>query len=144
PAALTAMTIANSDGDKVVLEHSDDGWRLPDKHDISANSDKLKQLVEQLDSVHPGLPVAVSADAQKRFHVAAKQFERHVVLKTADGTAADVYLGKSAGAGRLYARLAGDKAIQDISLPLWRVSAKTDDWLDKTSLAADTEQLKQV
>src|SRR5699024_7839363 len=91
-----------------------------------------------------GLPVAVSSDAQRRFHVAARQFERHLVLKTDDGTAADIYLGKSAGAGRLYARLADDKAIQDISLPLWRVSAKTDDWLDKTTLAADTDQLKQV
>ncbi len=131
---LDKLTITGGDGKSVTLEHGHNGWVVPAKSNFPANQEQLKSLVDHLDDARPDLPVAVSQDARERFHVAKDKFERHLVFTTAKGRTTSLYLGKSAGAGRLYARLAGTDAIMDIRFPLWRAGTSASDWLDKKSL----------
>lgn len=141
---LASVQITNGDGDTVTLKHTKNGWTAPERLDFPVNMQRLKGLIGGLDGTRPDLPVAVSKDARQRFHVAKDKFERHLVFKTDKGVAADLYLGDTAGAGRVYARLAGQDAIQELQFPIWRASAKVGDWLNKDYLEPTVSDLKQV
>lgn len=141
---LASVKITNGSGDTVTLKHGKNGWITPERLDFPVNMQRLKGLVGGLDGARPDLPVAVSKDARERFHVAKDKFERHLVFKTDKGVVANLYLGNTAGAGRIYARLAGQDAIEDLHFPIWRASAKVGDWLDKDYLEPTVSDLKQV
>ncbi|EKF74756.1 hypothetical protein A11A3_07028 [Alcanivorax hongdengensis A-11-3] len=134
PASLTSLTLTGSKGKSLTLAHQDGHWQVPDKWDFPVDADKIQRLINGLNSARPDLPVAVSNDARQRFHVASDKFERHLVFKTAKGTALDLYLGSNAGANRVYARLAGQGAIQALTLPLWQAGLQAEDWLDRNYL----------
>lgn len=142
--ALTALVISDGDGNSVTLKHTKSGWQTPDKFDFPIDKQRLAGLINGLNGARPDLPVAVSKDARDRFHVAKDKFERHLVFKTDQGVAADLYLGNTAGAGHIYARLGGKNAIQDLQFPLWRASAKVDDWLDQSYLEPQVSNLKTI
>lgn len=141
---LSQVTINDADGNSVTLKRVDNDWLVPAKFDFPVDQQRLQHLLQSLDAARPDLPVAVSTQARTRFHVGKGKFERHLVFKSDQGTVADLYLGKSAGAGRLYARLAGKDAIQNVRLALWRASANASDWLDKTFLQPNLGQQQQI
>ncbi len=142
---LGELVISDDQGNSVTLKHDKSGWTVPAKSAFPVDKQRIQGLIGALDGVRPGLPVAVSKDAQKRFQVAKDKFQRHLVFKGDKGAVvADLYLGESAGSGRLYARLAGNTAIQDLRIPLWRASTDVSDWLDKGYLELTVSQQKQV
>lgn len=142
---LGELVISDNQGHSVTLKHDKNGWTVPAKSGFPADKQRIQGLIGALNGVRPGLPVAVSRDAQKRFQVAKDKFQRHLLFKTAKGAvAADLYLGESAGSGRLYARLADKTDIEDLRIPLWRASTSASDWLDKGYLELTISQQKQV
>lgn len=129
-AALQKVAITNGKGDSVALQRVHGAWVVPAKSDFPANQDQLQVIVHDLDAARPDLPVATSGDAQARFHVARHQFERRIVFVTRGNRKTTVYLGKTAGAGRVYARLVGSPDVENIRFPLWRASTRVASWLD--------------
>lgn len=142
--ALTELTIRDAEDNQITLEQSETGWRLPAKWHFPIDRLRLKGLLDSLEEARPALPVAVSEQARTRFHVAQDKFERHLVFKAGNDVVADLYLGKSAGAGRVYARLADQSAIRDLEIPVWRASAKPKDWLDTRYLEPSISELQKV
>ncbi|MDX1804688.1 MAG: DUF4340 domain-containing protein [Alcanivorax sp.] len=142
--ALTSLQVSDNKGSSLTLKQGDNGWRVPARDDFPADSQHLDQLINGLNGVKPALPVAVSKDARQRFQVAKDHFNRHLVFHDAKGVVADLYLGKNAGANRVYARLAGKDAIQAITLPMWQASTQAADWLDHNYLNARPAQLTRI
>jgi hypothetical protein len=142
--ALTELTISDGENNHITLEQGETGWRLPASWNFPIDRLRLKGLLDSLEEAPPALPVAVSEEARSRFLVARDKFERHLVFKAGSDVVADLYLGKSAGAGRVYARLADQSAIRDLEVPIWRASAKPEDWLDTRYLEPSISELKEV
>lgn len=141
---LSQLVISDNKGDSVTLKQGKHGWVVPTKSGFPADASRLKAVISSLDEARNELPVAVSSSAQKRFRVADDAYERHLVFKTRSGQTISLYLGKNAGAGRVYARLDGKDAIQSLRFPMWRLSTKVSDWLDRKSLALKAGKQKKI
>lgn len=130
PDSIVSVTVRDGKGNTVTLERENDQWRVPARQGFPVNSQRLNDLLQGLHRARPGMPVATSDAARKRFDVAQGDFARHLTLRTDNGTEVSFYLGKAAGAGRVYLRRAGEDTIQDVQVSLWKASAEANDWLD--------------
>jgi len=138
------LIITGAKGDSLKLQRTADGWTLPGAGGFPAKSGQAKTLLSQLTAKERRVPVARSDAARSRFHVTADDFERRVVLGDADSPQATIYLGESAGAGRVYARNADSDDVYEVSFDLWQASAKPKDWFDKATARVDPADVKQV
>ncbi len=148
PTAVTRITLSagQKGGKDAVTLAKKDGktWQLPGDHGgFPANAGKVKHLLTKVASLQPGLPIAVTPDAAKRFHVAKSKFATRLVL-TSDGSKFTLFVGDSAGANRLYVRKAGDNNIYAVNLPSWLVSTDVTSWENDQLLALDPSKIDQV
>ena len=148
--AVTGIEIqmpAETDGDApttLKLIRASNGWTLPDLGDFPASGTRVQQLFDSLAGLTRPLPVATSADAQRRFKVADDAFERRLTLRGGDDELATLIVGDSPGFRRVFARVAGEDAVYDLRLALFDLSANNDDWLDRGRLQLDREKIQRI
>ena len=143
PKAITSLRIEGG-GEGLSLARGDQGWLITNLSDFPAEGTKVNQLLDKLAGLKRPLPVATSAEAQKRHKVADDGFERKVTLAVGDQTVATLLLGDSPGFKRQFARPAGDQAVYDLDLPLFEVSNRVDDWLLHDRLRIDQAKLTGI
>jgi len=124
--------VIKGDGKQVSLKKADGQWQTADH--FPADQRKVDKLLDKLESLQTGFPVAISHSALKRFKVDKNDYERHVQLKTADKVIGELFLGTGAGAGQSHARRGNGKEIYSVAIGSYAVSANSDDWQDKTLL----------
>lgn len=134
PARVDRIAIEAPGQATLVLEKKDGTWWLPDLYGFPAATARVGQLLDKLADLKPRLPVATSASAAERFKVAAKDFERKLVLASGKDTQATLYLGDSPGFRRIYARADDKSAVHEIEFALHEAGTKPDDWADKDYL----------
>ncbi|MCW8127265.1 DUF4340 domain-containing protein [Microbulbifer halophilus] len=127
-----------SDGDaSVTLRKQGDTWLLPELEKLPANADKLDTLLEKLQGLRTGWPVATTDSSRERFEVAEDRFRKRLRLYTGGEKAvAEFYLGTSPGFRKIHLRSDGDDAVYAVELSSFEWPAKAADWLDKKLLAA--------
>lgn len=119
-------------------------WQLPADHNFPADAAKVRRLLESLAGLKGSLPVAVTTDAAKRFHVAKHDFATHLVLKNGTKMLADVYVGNAAGANRVYLRQADQAPIETHSLPARLLDTDAKRWRDKQLLHLPNNKVTEV
>ena len=128
------IVIDTAEQGSVTLRKSGQRWTVPSREGFPADRSKVDGFLSALSDLKPRLPVAVTEDAGRRFHVGAKDFERRITLKQGEDTLTTLYLGDSAGPDQVFARAAGGEAIFEIALGLWQASGEPSDWLDRSQL----------
>jgi hypothetical protein len=141
--AVSMLEIEAGDGPSLALKRSGDAWVLPALDDFPASGTRIGSLLADLEELKRPLPVATSADAQRRFKVADDAFERRVTLR-GGGDEATLIVGDSPGFRRLFARVAGEDAIYDLRLALFDLSAEADDWIDRGRLQFDRGEITRI
>ena len=141
-AAIDRLIIAAANDQKTELSKQQGQWQTGKA--FPADQAKLDSLLDKLENLKTGLPVATSKEALRRFKVADNDFERHVVLKQGDTTLAELFVGSGAGARQSHVRKAGQQAIYTAAIGSYDLSATGDDWLDKTLTGFDMKSLVTV
>lgn len=142
--AIDAVRIAMGGGTSLRIERMDGDWQLPAADGFPANPSKVEQLVNQMNGLGGGLPVARSEAARERYRLASDQFERRIRLMAGGETVADVYFGESAGTGRVYARARGRDRIYEAEFPMWQTTAKGSRWYDQSELAVKSPNVQRI
>jgi hypothetical protein len=131
---LDHITIEGPDKAEVVLAKEAGTWRLPQVDDFPADADRIGQLIDRLESLKRGLPVATSSGASKRFKVSEASFERRITLGDGGKTLATLFLGTSPSMREVHARRAGRKDVYTVDFATYDVPVKAEDWEDKDVL----------
>ena len=129
---------------QLVLQKQTGDWNLPDHFGARADQAKIDQLLQSLIGLKRPWPVAESADAASRFKVAADDFERRLTFLQGDKQLDRLLLGTSPGFRKVHARVAGETTIYDIPFSTYQVSLKPEDWVDKTLLQLQPEQISAI
>lgn len=129
---------------EVILKKTVDAWRLPALADFPADQGKVSQLINRLQMLTTGHPLAASTEAAERFKVAEQAFVRRIRLKQGDAVLAELYLGETSGVRRVYGRAAGSAQIYPLTFALHQAGAQSSDWWDKNYLHREAESLQAI
>lgn len=144
PKSITAIRIEGGTEGPVTLAKADQGWVLAGLSDFPADANKVDQLLEKLAGLKRPLPIATSAEAQRRHKVADEGFERKITLESGEKPVASLLLGDSPGFRRVLARPAGESAVYDLDLALFDVSDRRDDWMARDNLRLARESIERI
>ncbi len=131
-------------GKRLTVRKTDGQWQLTDFDRLPADRQRLEDLLQRLQTLPQGWPVARSAEAAKRFRVSDDQFERHLTLLSAGKVVASLYLGTSPAFRKVHARLADDDRILAIDLNTFDVNANVDDWLNHDLLHLEQHRITTI
>ena len=127
--------IAISDAEHtVILSNSDGGWRLPEYHSLPVDMEKLPAVLNVLPGLSRGWPVADSSNAQVRFEVADKKFQRRVDYMAHEQSSGSLLVGTSPGFRQVHVRIADTDPIYGVQFNSFDLPAQAVEWLDKTLL----------
>ena len=120
--------------DSVQLLKGEQGWHLD--NDLPADDAKVGEVLDKLANVSAPWPVATSDDSAGRFEVTETNFQRRLILESAEATLADLMLGTSPGYRRVHVRADGEYEVYSVDFSNYEVPVDVDQWLDKTLLQA--------
>lgn len=144
PEAVDAVEITMGDGTSLRIERGDGGWRLPAADGFPVKPSKVEQVVNRMNGLGGGLPVAHTEAAQGRLQVAEDQFARHITLHDGGEVVADVFFGESAGTGYVYGRARGRDVIHEARFPMWQTTAKESSWYETSVLAVNMSEVERL
>lgn len=131
------ITGGGDDNNIATIQKADNKWQLPELQQLPANNNKLTDLLNKLDDLRSGWPVATTTSSRERFEVEKDTFQRRLQLYQGDTLAAELLVGTSPGFRKVHIRKSDDDAIYAVSLNSYELPPKNDDWLDKSLLAAN-------
>lgn len=132
-----------SDGQNTTtLLNSDGQWRLPEAGNLPVDSEKLGSLLDKVNGLKTGWPVATSSSSQQRFEVADDKFQRRLQLYQGDEQVAELFVGTSPGFRKVHIRKAEDDNIYAVELSSFELAVTNNDWLNKSLLSG--QQIVQI
>ena len=142
--SVERLTIEGPDQQRVVLAREGENWVLPQLEGFPADRTRVDGLLNRLEGLKRGLPVATTEGAQKRFKVDDQTFERRIELARSDDTLATLYFGSSPGVRRVHARSAQDDAVYTVEFGLYDAPAEAEEWEDKAVLQVPRDEIDQI
>jgi len=150
--ALASITpekveIAAGDGGSLTLERRGAGWVLGRPEGFPVAAGKVEKVVQDLEHMSAGRPVASDMRSFGALKVAADQFERRVRIWGTPGgnPAAEIYLGSSPGAGVTHVRLGGTTRVLEASgISVWDVAADPGSWVDRALVPFRPEEVVRL
>ena len=142
--SVDRLIIEGPDQQRVVLAREGDNWVLPQMEDFPADRARVDGLLDRLEGLKRGLPVATTEGAQKRFKVDDQTFERRIELARSDDTLATLYFGSSPGMRRVHARSAQDDAVYTVEFGLYDAPAEAGEWEDKAVLQLPRDEIDHI
>jgi PHD/YefM family antitoxin component YafN of YafNO toxin-antitoxin module len=134
------------------LSRVNDQWQLDNYHQLPADQNKVKSVLDKLEKDKSGWPVATTESSRLRFKVADDDYRKKLVLSS-DAGDKTLYLGVSPGFRQLNVRRQDEEQVYAVKLNDYDFPLKDVDWLDKTLLqpkadissisAADFSLIKQ-
>jgi hypothetical protein len=140
-----ALTIADADGNSIVLRQVTGSWILPDADDYPAQADKITPLLDKIVGLTTGRLVTRTDASHKRLQVAPDDFVRRIDFETVDGTKHTLYLGSSPRYGATHFRVEGQSETyltDDIST--WDTNATVASWVDTAYLSVPQDDITKM
>ncbi len=134
PKQADQIIIEDNSGQKTELERMSEGWKIANYHQLPAQNQKINEILDKLNNTQTGWPVATTEAAQKRFEVGEENYQKRITISHGDKVFSTLLLGTSPGFRQLHLRKADDDRIYNVTLNSYDLSAKHDDWLEKTLL----------
>lgn len=143
---LPLLSFATDELDKIVISEVESSvtltkeagnWVLPAYQSLPANQTKLTDVLEDLNKMKGGWPVATSASSHERFEVDNGKFKKRVQLFSGDKTVGELYIGTSPGYRKSHVRAEGNDEVFAAELSAFEFSVKQADWLNKEVLYTD-------
>ncbi len=140
------LSFATDELDKIVISEADSSvtlkkeagsWVLPAYQNLPANQTKLTDVLENLNNMKGGWPVATSASSHERFEVDGNKFKKRVQLFNGDKTVGELFIGTSPGYRKSHVRTEGHDEVFAAELSAFEFSVKQADWLNKEMLYTD-------
>ncbi len=142
--AVEEVAIDEGGGEPIVLRRHEDGWRLPALHDFPASEEKVSGLLERLNGLRKGLPVAVSGSAPKRFKLTEDEHERRIVLRGGDQTLGEVLFGTSPTYRQVHAKTPDDAAVYSVAFATYDAGTRPEDWMDRDYLNLPEDEILRI
>jgi hypothetical protein len=142
---VVALSIADADGNTVVLQKTVGDWALPEADDYPATADKVTSLLENIVGLATGRLVTQTDASHERLQVASDDFLRRIRFETADGAEHTLYLGSSPSYGATHFRVDGQNEVYlaaDISV--WDTNATADSWINPLYLSVTQADVTQI
>jgi hypothetical protein len=134
PYLVDEIHIGDEQGNEAVLIKGGDHWILPDLAGLSISPELIEKLQQSVLNANTSWPVATSVAARQRFQLTDYNFQRRLTLIGNGELLGTIYLGKSPGFRKVYARNSAQDAIFSIGFSGFDASATDSDWLDKRTL----------
>ena len=136
---VDALEIEGGEKKRLVLKKEGDVWTIPAMDGFPADGGAVERLLEKLDDLERGWPVATTSGAAKRFKVADEEFERKLTLSKDDEIIASLFVGSSPGLRKVHVRHPGEDEVYSVELNTYEMEIDGEDWIDKSvlSLKAD-------
>ncbi len=144
PAKVDRIEIAESGANSVGLVKEDGNWTIPSFAGFPADGAKVTGLLTKLNALKKGWPVASSAEAAKRFKVAADAYERRIVLKSGGNAIGEILLGTSPAFKQISARAGDDSHVYSAAFAVYEAGARGEDWTDRSLLNIPQEQIVSI
>ncbi len=142
---ITALTLTDNQGNRLVLRKSGDGWVLPEAADFPALADKITPLLQKLLKLNTTTLVARTESSQKQLQVAENNFVRRIDFETTDGQTHTVYLGSAPRYTATHFRVAGQvETYLTTDLSSWEFYTTPTSWIDTSYGTINADTLTEI
>jgi hypothetical protein len=142
--AVSNLRISEKDKQELLLTKKDGEWVLPGLFGVAAEKGMVESVLNKIEQLKRSWPVATSASAASRFHVAKDDFKEKINLQSDDGNSTVFYLGDSAGAKTSYLRFNDSNEIYQASLNAYDFPIDPNKWIDSKQLNIDEKTVASV
>ena len=144
PTEVDGLKIEEAGQTPLVLAKHDGKWILPGFDNAPANAAQVTALVDRLNKLEGGWPVATTPAAAERFKVADPGFERRVSLTSGGKTLATLLLGTSPAYRLTNVRVDGHDSIFSVDFDFSDAGGKAEDWEDKSLLTLTPTDITKI
>lgn len=137
------ITITGEESE-VAIKRKDKRWLIAESPDVPANPQQVDTFLEKLANLKRTLAVATSKSAAQRFKVDDDQYGQHLVLSGNGKEMANFYFGTSPGFKQIHMRSKGEDEIITVGFSSHELSSEIEQWIDKTILNLNKEQITGV
>jgi hypothetical protein len=142
---ILALTIADADGNSIVLRQVTGSWILPGADDYPAQADKITPLLDKIVGLTTGRLVTRTDASHKRLQVAPDDFVRRIDFETAGGTKHTLYLGSSPRYGATHFRVEGQsETYLTDDIPTWDTNATAASWVATAYLSVPQDDITKM
>lgn len=128
---VTALTIVDSEDNRVTLAKNGEAWVLPEADDYPADSEKITPILEKIEGIETDRLVTRTDASHRRLQVAGDDFSRRLEISLADDGQRQLYVGSSAGASATHVRAADQSEVYLTGeLTPFEVNAQASSWID--------------
>ena len=139
--SLDKIVISDADN-KTTLVKKDNAWMVPDYYSLPVNQQKLQGILDNLNGLKSGWPVATSSRSHERFEVDEEKFQKRVQLFSGDKAVGDIYIGTSPGYRKAHVRAEGEDEVFTADISAYEYAVKPSDWMSKEVLL--TPQISSI
>ena len=143
---IKEISITDDLDSSVQLLFRDNEWLITNENDFPADSDKISNFLESINSLSSQSvsAVAVTEGARNRFKVADSEFSKRIKLTSVANTSEELYLGSSPGLDRVHIRKGGEDGIFVVKFPTYEASSSSSSWLDKSILQVPSSDIVYI
>ena len=143
---IKEIAITDDSDSSVLLLFRDNEWLISNENDFPADTDKINNFLESINSLSSQSvsAVAVTEGARNRFKVADGEFSKHIKLTSVTNTSEELYLGSSPGLDRVHLRKGGEDGIFVVKFPTYEASSSSSSWLDKSILQVPSNDIVYI
>ena len=143
---IKEIAITDDSDSSVLLLFRDNEWLISNENDFPADTDKINNFLESINSLSSQSvsAVAVTEGARNRFKVADGEFSKRIKLTSVTNTSEELYLGSSPGLDRVHLRKGGEDGIFVVKFPTYEASSSSSSWLDKSILQVPSNDIVYI
>ena len=143
---IKEIAITDDLDSSVQLLFHDNEWLISNENDFPADTDKINNFLESINSLSSQSlsAVAVTEGARNRFKVADDEFSKRIRLTSVTNTSEELYLGSSPGLDRVHLRKGGEDGIFVVKFPTYEASSSSSSWLDKSILQVPSNDIVYI